>query len=219
MRDRKRARELAKEFAGCNDASGWFEILYREAKGNWALVPWADLAANPNLIDWQARNRIHGKGKRALQVGCGLGDDAEELASWGFNVTAFDISPTAIASCQERFPSSRVEYVAADLFDAPATWAARFDFVMEANTLQVLPRARRGAGIEKVASFVAPGGSLLVIARGREEQDAPGEMPWPLTRGEFALFESAGLKRESWEDFMDAETPPARRFRAFYRRL
>ncbi|MCC5670705.1 class I SAM-dependent methyltransferase [Nostoc sp. CHAB 5784] len=41
-------------------------------------------------------------GQKALVIGCGLGDDAEAIASLGFEVTAFDISPTAIAWCQER---------------------------------------------------------------------------------------------------------------------
>ena len=187
-------------------------IFIKEARSNWALVPWADLAPNPHLL------AINGKGKHALKIGCGLGDDAEQLAGWGFDVVAFDISPTAISLCRERFPSSPVEYIAADFFAAPSSWTARFDFVLESYTLQVLPPKRRGEAIERISSFVAPGGSLLAIARGREESDAIGEMPWPLTEAEFTLFESAGLKRESWEDFMDAERPPVRRFRACYAR-
>jgi len=218
MRDRKRARELAKDFIQRQDPLGWFEALYQEAKTNWSLVPWADLAPNPNVLAWQARNRVDGKGKRALNVGCGLGDDAEELASWGFEVVAFDISSTAISLCRERFPSSPVEYIAADLFDAPASWRAGFDFVLESYTLQVLPAAGRPEAIERIASFVAPHGSVLAIARGREETDGLGEMPWPLTKAEFGLFEAAGLSCESWEDFMDAEIPPVRRFRACYQR-
>ena len=110
MSDRKRARELAKDFIQRQDPLGWFEPLYREAKTNWSLVPWADLAPNPNLLAWQARNRVDGKRKRALNVGCGLGDDAEELASWEFQVVAIDISSTAISLCRERFPSSPVDY-------------------------------------------------------------------------------------------------------------
>jgi SAM-dependent methyltransferase len=192
--------------------------LYQEAKTDWSLIPWADLTPNPHLLAWQVRNRIDGKGKRALKVGCGLGDDAEELASWGFDVVAFDISPTAISLCRERFPSSRVEYRVTDLFDPPALWTAGFDFVLESYTLQVLPVARRGDAMRRIVSFVAPRGSLLVIARGREESDGAGEMPWPLTQAEFGFFESAGLRRDSWEDFMDAETPAVRRFRACYQR-
>jgi len=62
-------------------------------------------------------------------VGCGLGDDAEALAQQGFQVTAFDISPTAIAWCEKRFPDSQVKYQVADLFALDPAWHHKFDFV------------------------------------------------------------------------------------------
>ncbi|WP_313934260.1 MULTISPECIES: hypothetical protein [Nostocaceae] len=40
-----------------------------------------------------------------------MGDDAEAPAKLGFEVTAFDISPTAISWCQQWFPDSSVNYV------------------------------------------------------------------------------------------------------------
>jgi hypothetical protein len=44
-------------------------------------------------------------------------------------------------------------------------------------------------------------------------------MPWPLTRPEFSAFIEAGLAELSFEDYIDNhETPPTRRFRAFYQR-
>ena len=52
--------------------------------------------------------------QKALIIGCGLGDDAEALAKLGFEVTAFDISTSAIAWCQQRFPDSTVNYLVAD---------------------------------------------------------------------------------------------------------
>jgi SAM-dependent methyltransferase len=176
-------------------------------------VPWADLAPNPHLLP------LDGGGKRALKIGCGLGDDAEQLAAWGFDVVAFDISPTAISLCRKRFPFSRVEYSVANLLAPPRSWTAAFDFVLDSYTLQVLPPKLRPKAIQHIVSFIAPSGSLLVIARGREKSDPPGEMPWPLTQTEVGLFEATGLTRVSWEDFMDAETPPVRRFRARYRLL
>ena len=52
------------------------------------------MAVNPNLSEWTDFRKVKAHGKRALVVGCGLGDDAEYLAEQGFSVTAFDISPT-----------------------------------------------------------------------------------------------------------------------------
>jgi SAM-dependent methyltransferase len=213
---RNRARQLASEFLTRGDVRGWFEVLYAEAGDNYAAVPWADLAANPNLIDWSDRNHLTGAGKTALTIGCGYGDDAEFLAGLGFDLVAFDISPTAIAQCHKRFPNSPVSYQVADLFDPPPSWDRRFDFVFESYTLQTMPPDIRAVAIEKIASFIAPSGRLLTIARGRDEGEPLAEVPFPLTQQELSRFESLGLQRESFEDYFDREIPPARRFRATY---
>ena len=218
MQNRAKARQLAKEFGDRGDALGWFEALYSEAEDNWSLVPWADLAPNPHLLSWHAKNPMSGARKRALNIGCGLGDDAEKLTSWGLHVVAFDISLTAISACRRRFPKSSVDYCVADLFNPPGSWTAAFDFVFEAYTLQVLPETRRPEAFARIASFVAPRGRLLVIARGRDESDPPGEMPWPLTEAEVHTFQTHGLTCTSSEDFLDTETPPVRRFRICYER-
>ena len=42
------------------------------------------MVANPNLTQWLNEKQIVGNGQSALVVGCGLGDDAEELARRGF---------------------------------------------------------------------------------------------------------------------------------------
>lgn len=174
------------------------------------MVPWADLGTNPNLL------KFAGAGKAALVVGCGFGDDAEQLAAWGFETTAFDVSPSAIRACKRRFPQSRVEYKSADVLDPPEEWAGRFDFVLEVYTLQVLPAELRARAICGLAGFLKKDGMILVIARGRKLNEPEGMMPWPLTRRELDEFTAAGLREESFEDYFDKESPPVRRFRAIY---
>jgi hypothetical protein len=101
----------------------------------------------------------------------------------------------------------------------PATASrGRYHLVAESYTLQVLTPQLRGDALRRVAGFVAAGGTLLVIARGREPSDVEGAMPWPLTRQELAVFEEAGLTLEESDDYLDDEDPPVRRFRASYRR-
>ncbi len=97
---RQRAQQLASEFLTCADPTGWFEVLYAETGSNYAAVPWADLAPNPNLVDWVTKHNLVGRGRTALKIGCGYGDDAEFLPRLGFQVVAFDISPTAISECK-----------------------------------------------------------------------------------------------------------------------
>jgi hypothetical protein len=218
-RDRSRHRELAAEFAAKNNPTGWFEAFYRESAANATAIPWADHAPNPNLLNfWQTHPQNPAAGP-ALVIGCGLGDDAEQLAKWGFATTAFDISETAIRMARERFPHSPVNYVAANLLTPPPEWRAHFAFVFEAYTLQVLPDELRPTAAKSSADFVAPQGHLLVIARGRDASEEAPDLPWPLTREEFSAFTYAGLNELSFEDFIDdRETPPTRRFRAFYKR-
>jgi len=216
---RKIARKLAKEYIDRGDPTGWFEALYSQAAGDSSIIPWADLKVNPGLEEWITRSRIRGEGMKALKVGCGLGDDAERLAKLGFEVTAFDIAPSAVEWCKKRFPGLRVSYLVRDLFHAPQEWKGAFDFVLESYTLQVLTENLRRPAIECISRFVAPGGTLLVIARGREITDPPGEMPWPLIRDELKGFEAQGLKEVLLERYFDKEDPPVLRFRAEYTRL
>jgi len=218
MPDRTRARQLAAEYIAKGDPVGWFEHLYREGEEGKSIVPWVDLRPSPNLLDFWQNHAIPSAGKNALTIGCGLGDDAEQLAAWGFSTTAFDVSETAIRACRRRVPKSQVHYVAANLLQPPRDWSRAFDFVFESNTLQVLPRETRIRAIENAGGFVKEGGKLLVIARARNEQDPSGEMPWPLTRAELNHFTEIGLRELSFEDFLDSEDPPARRFRALYLR-
>jgi SAM-dependent methyltransferase len=212
------AREIAHRHLTAGDLLGWFEELYARAAGDASIIPWADLTPNPNFVSWLDQHQIDGDGRAALKVGCGLGDDAEELTRRGFRTTAFDISPSAIAWCKTRYPKSVVSYVAADLLHAPLEWRGKFDFVLESYTLQVLPPKIRREAIEQIASFVACRGTLLVIARGREPSDPEGNMPWPLTKDELEVFRSCGLSEVHFEDYLDNETPPVRRFRVTYRK-
>lgn len=222
--DRSTARRLAAESLARGDATGWFETLYQSAQGAASVIPWADGQANANLIQWlESQPPVepdeHGElGKRALVVGCGLGDDAEALAARGLHVTAFDVSPSAIVWCRERFPQSEVNYQAADLFQPPNEWVGAFDFVFEAYTLQALPLELRANATRNVAGFLAPGGTLLIVARARDHAEPLGTMPWPLSREDLAPVTSAGLETIFFEDYFDAEQPPVRRFRVTYRR-
>lgn len=221
MQDQKRSRvrQLAQEYIQRGDATGWFEALYAGAEGNEGAIPWADRVANPNLVGWLDQQQVRGEGRRALVVGCGLGDDAEELARRGFVVTAFDISPTAVAWCQKLYPDSPVKYVAANVLEVVPEWRRSFDFIFEAYTLQVLGPELRARAIPHIAEYVAPRGKLLVVCRGREPEDYPGDMPWPLTTAEMEQFQAAGLQEVEFEDYMDQEEEPRRRFRVQYKRI
>jgi SAM-dependent methyltransferase len=155
------ADRLAGPSLAAGDATGWFDRLYREAADGRATVPW-DAPTPSGGLDSAGLGR--GDGRRALVVGCGLGRDAEFVAGLGYATTAFDISPTAVRAAAARHPGSPVDSRVADLLEPPSEWAGAWDLVVESNTVQALPRSLRPRATAAVASFVAPGGTLLVLA-------------------------------------------------------
>jgi 2-polyprenyl-3-methyl-5-hydroxy-6-metoxy-1,4-benzoquinol methylase len=221
---RRRARQLAAEAAAAGDATGWFETLYAEAQAGTAVVPWDDRQPNRNLVEWSAGavpRGIVAPGRRALVVGCGVCDDPEFLAGLGCEVTAFDVSPTAVAEARRRFAGSPVTYEVADLLAPPRAWTGAFDLVAEIYTVQALYGKARAAAIASLPGLVAPGGTLLVIARATDEQDPvrdPAVMPWPLSRRELEAIAGGVLTPRSIEKFLDEEVPPRLRWRAEFAR-
>lgn len=197
------------------EPAGWFEHVYATALTGQGVVPWAIMTPNPDLQTWLERSGLRGDGRTALVVGCGLGDDAEALALLGFQVIAFDISPTAIQWCRQRFPESAVDYHVADLFAPPVDWSRHFNFVLESRTVQSLPVNLAEQSAAQIANFVSADGQLLVLCHGRDPHDPARGIPWPLSRVELAYFEHHGLIEHRFEELPGGGF---RRFRVEYRR-
>lgn len=170
---RQKVMSLATEALEQSNPTGWFETLYQDANGAVSQVPWAQSTAHTYIQNWLENKSLETTGKTAIVVGCGLGDDAEALANIGFQVTAFDISPTAIEWCQNRFPNSSVNYQVADLFNLNSEWKNAFDFVLESRTIQALPLNMRSQAIQAIADLIAENGRLLMVTRYRETEAAP----------------------------------------------
>lgn len=182
------------------EREAFFQDVYNNAEGDVAAVPWAELAAKDKLANWLLENPEH-EG-RAIDVGCGLGDNAEALSEAWFETIGFDFSAKAISWAKQRFEDSDVTYRQADLFDLPQEWLGAFDLVHECYTLQSIPSEMLVNSIPSVVSLVAPDGILLVYTRIREDESAVEGPPWPLEERKVMAFESHGLELVSREDFV-----------------
>ena len=200
------------------DPTAWFDQLYRDAATGRGTVPWDHVEPSALLTQWVEQQQLDGIGRSAVVVGCGLGRDAELIARLGFDTTAFDVSPTAIAGALERHPDSTVDYQVADLRRLPDAWQRRFDLVVESMTVQSLPIRLRDVAVRAIAELVAPGGTLIVVAVRREEDMDVHGPPWPLSRSEIDAFAATGLVPVSVEDIPDADDSRIRRWRAELRR-
>lgn len=188
----------------------FFNTVYENAKGDAAFVPWADLKAKAQLEQWLAANAgiISSSNLSAMDVACGLGDNAEALASAGYQTTAFDLAADAIDWAKKRFPESRVDYHQADLFNLPDEWIGAFDLVHECYTLQALPPEMVERTATAIASLVKPGGTLLVFTRIRPDGTETDGPPWPLEERATRLFDGLGFSLVDQTRFTNQKQGP-----------
>lgn len=194
------------------DGTDWFEPLYADAdaEGDPHDVPWVRQAPSPLLLAWLDQPGLDVAGSDALVVGCGLGDDAVELARRGCRVVAFDLSSTAVEWARRRFPDDDVEWVVADLLDLPERFRGSAGLVVEVRTVQSLPERLRPDALRAIASTVAPGGVLVhagllaTSPRAAHEWEGP---PWALSPEELIAYERHGLQRVDLAHAADADGP------------
>src|SRR4051812_10528508 len=84
---------------------------------------------------------------RALELGCGTGANAVWLAREGFDVTAVDISPLAVAEARRRAEEAGVgvRFLAADVLRPPDELQGPFDFFFDRGCYHVVRREDAGA--------------------------------------------------------------------------
>jgi len=126
-------------------------------------------AANPHLVG-EVGELAPGT---ALDAGCGHGAEAVWLAARGWQVTAVDISATALrhvrrgAETVAADVATRITWVEADL----TTWTppqGQFDLV---TTHYVHPATSHLDLLGRLAAWVAPGGTLLVVGHGSPQRE------------------------------------------------
>jgi SAM-dependent methyltransferase len=139
---------------------------------------------------------------RALELGCALGDDANWLASRGWQVVGVDVSSDAVARAaaraEERGHADRVSFQRHDL--AESFPVGTFDLITAVH-FQSPVDFGRSAVLQRAAAAVAPGGLLLVIDHGIH----PGKPEYEAPTTEELLAELA-LDPSAWET-VRADTP------------
>jgi len=148
---------------------------------------------------------------RAVDLGCGSGTDAIFLASHGFDVTAIDISPTALSQAQEKARKAgvSVRWVLADVVAPPDL--GPFDFIYDRGCYHNVRDQNLTAYVDTVRRFSHPGTKFLLLSARRDEH-APAEYPG-VTEEEFrydflSWFDVEWLREIKLESNEPGVSPP-----------
>ena len=163
---------LAAESISQGDATGWFDQVYRAAGDDPSRIPWADEKPNRWLVEWLDREHPETKGSTAVVVGCGLGDDAEELAAPRVRGHGLrHLRDRDRVGAPHGSPIRRSNTGTPTCSRSRACSRARSTSCSRPTRFSRLPVAVRGNAIAAVASLAAPGGSVLIVSRGREDDE------------------------------------------------
>ncbi len=184
-----------------------WETRYREAD-----TPWEKGAAAPPLVEWLARNSLHG---RVLVPGCGSGHDVRALARAGADPVGLDLAPSAILRAESHPRVGSERYVTGDFFALAPELAGAFAAVFEHTCFCAIEPAMRAKYVEAAHAALAPRGELLAIFYLDPGHEAGP--PFGVTRGE--LDDLFGKNFETEEEFVPAVAFPGREGRELVRRL
>jgi SAM-dependent methyltransferase len=179
-----------------------YNLMYRLGLAPWERRPvsatWERIIQGPPAL-------LPG---RALDVGCGSGRDAVYLAKRGWQVTAVDLVPAAIAKARERAAreGADVEWITGDVSDLPGLglkpgYTLLYDF----GCVQGLSDAARRGAAAGMTALAAPGATLLVVAF------APGRrvlLPRGMSEEDVSALFGGGWKLEAAEPAADSSSPP-----------
>lgn len=146
---------------------------------------------------------------RMLVPGAGRGHDAREFARHGFQVTAVDFSPTAVAEMNRLAdPTAPISAIQSDLFALPRQLVGTFDYVLEYTCFCAIDPSRRQEYAAVVDGLLKPGGTFIDLAFPLDGR--PGGPPFAVTEQEIlGLFEPRGFELISQE--MPKDSIPPRR--------
>lgn len=168
-----------------SDAASWWDVFYADRS---RPVPFFVAKPDENLVAYLDRGLL--AGGRALDLGCGPGRNALQLASRGFEVDGVDLSPAAVAWAEERArgrgvgeagvgegeTGARVRFHCGDAFALVGTeLTGPYDLVYDSGCFHHLPPHRRVSYLALLDQVLAPGGhfALTCFAAGGMGSELP----------------------------------------------
>jgi len=135
-----------------------WEQLYQEKEVE--SMPWFNPDLDPDLD--QALTRLELDQGTVLDLGTGPGTQAIALAERGFQVTATDLSATAIRKAESRAKAKRLDIAFKQDNILNSQLKQSFDFAWDRGCFHVFPPEQRQDYVQVVARLIKPDGYLFL---------------------------------------------------------
>jgi methyl halide transferase len=140
----------------------------------------------------------------AIDLGCGTGANAVWLAELGFDVTAIDISPTAIDRGRMKKASRgvRVRFLTGDVLDPPDDIGGPYGFFFDRGCYHIVRSVDLARFLKTLEHITAPGSlGLLLTGNSNEPRTGPPVVSEEEIRTELgSLFEITRLREFRFDD-------------------
>jgi SAM-dependent methyltransferase len=148
-----------------------------------------------------------GRGRRALDLGCGEGRHTILLARSGYAVTALDLEPLALrkARAAVRAAGVRATFAVGNALDLKFA-DGRFDLVLDYGCFHHVVRRDWARYRREVARVLAPGGHLLLSVFSTKFRHHPDERRtrnWTVHRNHYDHFFTPAEIRRAFRDSFD----------------
>jgi SAM-dependent methyltransferase len=113
---------------------------------------------------------------RALDLGCGTGTDTVYLATRGWDVTAIDMVPQALAAARRNATAAGLtpRFIEGDVTRLPELGVGDgYTLLVDFGCFHTLPEDRRAAYVAGVSHAASPGARLLLYGFSRAPKAAP----------------------------------------------
>jgi cyclopropane fatty-acyl-phospholipid synthase-like methyltransferase len=174
-----------------------------------AEVPWDIGHPDRELVRVLATGAYPGPESSVLELGCGTGTNAIELARRGYLVTAVDFVPAAIRKARDKAQAAGVEV---DFREADLTrtdLGGPYDALFDRGLYHGIRRQRLSAFLDMLCDVTGPGTRWLCLAGNAKEQAeyGPPRVHEQEIRAELGPLFDVLEMREYWSGVAEQKNP------------
>ena len=187
-----------------------YEERYRAIHDNDLL--WFIDEPSEELIEWLQDNKID-IGEEICEIGCGEGRDSLYLAELGYNITAFDISESAIKLCKKRAEERKLDatFNIENLVTPYQKLEYSFRWIFSVSTLHMLIEDNdRISFLKNIHSMLENNGKFLLVnmGNGTDQKRTNTEDAFKkverihMATGTTYELVSTSFRQDSWEELI-----------------